>query len=197
MVEGFTLSSEWPFRPGTPGYRLFVGSAWGAAFSGVIWGVSMTDQLESTEKHVGRRAVVRTAAHAAWAIPAIQVATTVSANAAVCSATTTAPASFVVTQNSKTVGGTSNKTVTADYSVANSGKQGTASVTITTTGGKVDVAPAPSGWAAVGSTGTANDATRSWTFSHVVTACATQNLHFTVTFTAANATVSQVAVALA
>jgi hypothetical protein len=132
----------------------------------------VNDQIQSTEKHVGRRAVVRTAAHAAWAVPAIQIATSVSANAAVCSANTSAPAHFTVAG-----GTTTNKKVyTGTYTVANTGKLGVATATITVAGAvAAGGAPAPSGW-------TATNAASPFTFTRSISACATAvPLNFTIT----------------
>jgi hypothetical protein len=104
----------------------------------------MTEQVDKSDARLGRRAVVRTAAHAAWAVPAIQIATSVSASAAVCSATTTAPAKFAVT------GSTTQVILTAQgrYNVTNSGKAGTAQLTLTASGVALNLtAPSVGGWA--------------------------------------------------
>jgi hypothetical protein len=91
----------------------------------------MTDQVEITEKHVGRRAVVRTAAHAAWAIPAIQIATTVSAHAATCSG---GQATNISIDSPGTLAfgkGNDSKKFTKTHSVTNLGGAGTATLRVT------------------------------------------------------------------
>lgn len=127
----------------------------------------MTDQLESTEKHVGRRAVVRTAAHAAWAIPAIQVATTVSANAATCSGGQ--PTNLSISAGSLTFGsGSDSKKFTKTCSVTNMGGGGSAIVRVT-----------PSQALKAGTAPVATDASwirsgtgPSWNFTKVIGSCA-------------------------
>jgi hypothetical protein len=129
----------------------------------------MTEQVEQSDARLGRRAVVRTAAHAAWAVPAIQFATTVSASAAVCSASTTAAAHFTVT------GSTTQVVLTARgrYNVTNSGKQGTAQLTLTATGVAINLTP-PSvgGWGFVSRSG------NTFSYSKLVAACGVTTANF-------------------
>lgn len=140
----------------------------------------MTDQVEIT-KHVDRRAIVRTAAHAAWAIPAIQIATTVSASAATCSGGTQ-PTAFSMTGNS-VKSATDNKVWTGTYVVTNTGASDTATVQVTASGGAVATPPSASGWARTG--------TGPWLFSKVFGDCvagpASENLNFSLTYGSANA----------
>lgn len=142
----------------------------------------MTEQVKQSGARLGRRAVLYTAAHAAWAVPAIQFATAVDANAATCSAATTAPtdASFVsstVSQSRVAIGiiGVSltgwRWTATGNHTVTNSGSQGTATMTITLAGSGTSNVQAPtvaSGWTTPSKVGSTN----SWTTSRVIPACA-------------------------
>jgi hypothetical protein len=129
----------------------------------------MTEQVKQSDARLGRRAVVRTAAHAAWAVPAIQFATAVDANAATCSATTTAPAKFAVT------GSTSQVILTAQgrYNVTNSGKQGTAQLTLTATGVALNLTrPDVVGWTFVSRSG------NTFIYTKVIAACGVTTANF-------------------
>jgi len=106
----------------------------------------VNDQIEHpSTRTLGRRAVVRTAAHAAWAVPAIQLVTSVDANAAVCSANTSAPTHYTVT-GSTTTDGVVSFTAHGRYTVTNSGKAGTAILIIAVSGITLSTAPVISGW---------------------------------------------------
>jgi hypothetical protein len=134
----------------------------------------MTDQLATTERRVGRRAVVRTAAHAAWAIPAVQIATSVAANA-VC-------ASGVVTLKSIGIAGSAVKTTPAPLLPLNKHVKGSYVVTnkdsvaalVTLTIQLMDfaifpTAPAIVGWNGPTTTGKGNS--RNWKYTQTVSPC--------------------------
>jgi hypothetical protein len=144
----------------------------------------MNDQIEHpSTRTLGRRAVVRTAAHAAWAVPAIQLVTSVSADAAVCSANTSAPADFTVTGSaSKT--GLLTTTVTGTYNVTNAGKAGNASLTLAVLGLGISLnGPVIAGWSAPQRVGLLN----TFTYVKAITACAAAPANFSFTYAGAPA----------
>jgi len=136
----------------------------------------MNDQLERTAKHVGRRAVVRTAAHAAWAVPAIQIATSVSANAAVCSANTSALADFTITSGGVNYTGNTMKVAHGVYYFKNDGKAGSAILRIQLNQATVVTAPAvtsESGGTTWSAATAVPNTPNAWTYTRSIGACAT------------------------
>ncbi|RJS45384.1 hypothetical protein [Nocardioides cavernaquae] len=138
----------------------------------------MTEQVKQSGARLGRRAVVHTAAHAAWAVPAIQFATAVDASAATCSAATTAPADFTATGSTVKTGLTTT-TATGTYSVTNAGKAGNATLTLAVGGLSFSLTgPSISGWTGPVRVGLTN----TFTYVKAIGACALAPANFSFTY---------------